>query len=279
MIENNTQAAEKSAAFFRYALGVEYKGTRYSGWQIQTNPHRLTVQETLENALAKVADAPVRTICAGRTDAGVHALGQVVHFECENSRPDIAWIRGTNSHLPHNIRVRWATQVPTDFHARFSATARRYRYYFYNSPTPSAVGAKMLTWVPTLLDHDSMHCAAQALLGEQDFSSFRGAGCASKTPMRNVHQISVVRYEKLVVLEIQANAFLLHMVRNIAGALVQVGMGRQPTDWIKELIDAKDRTLSAATAAPDGLYLVDVVYPDNYHLPKPPLGPAYLLFA
>ncbi len=268
-------ANASSADTYRVALGVEYAGARYCGWQTQLNPARLSVQETLERALAKVADHPVTVICAGRTDAGVNGSGQVVHFDCRNPRPLIAWVRGVNSYLPDDVSVRWASEVPLDFHARFSALARRYRYFIYNAPVRSAVAAGGFTWHPYPLDAAVMHRDAQHLLGEQDFSSFRAAGCQSRTPMRNVHAISVQRAGDVVVIDVTANAFVHHMVRNIAGVLMAVGGGRQPPGWTREVLEARDRKLAAITAPPTGLYLVDVHYPERYVLPKPVPGPMF----
>lgn len=259
----------------RIALGVEYAGARYCGWQTQLNPARRSVQETLEHALSRVADCPVTTVCAGRTDAGVSASGQVVHFDCPNSRPPAAWVKGVNSHLPDDICVRWSASVAGDFHARFSATARRYRYFIYNSPVRSAVGSGAFTWHSWPLDAERMHEDAQHLIGELDFSSFRAAGCQSRTPMRNVHAISVERRGELVVIDVTANAFLHHMVRNIAGVLMAVGAGRQSPGWTLDVLAARDRRVAGMTAPPNGLYLVDVSYPEHFGLPRGEPGPLF----
>jgi tRNA pseudouridine38-40 synthase len=225
-----------------------------------------------------VAAANITVFCAGRTDAGVHGTQQIIHFDSPHARPDKAWVMGGNSHLPSGIRILWARPVSDDFHARFSATARRYRYVIDNSPLPSAILSKGITHQRYALDADAMQRAGQALLGEQDFSSFRGAGCQSNTPYRNVHHLRVVRQNNLVVIDIAANAFLLHMVRNIAGSLMEIGMGRQSEQWMADLMVAKDRRLAAATASPAGLYLVDVTYPDFPDLPKLPIGPFFTSF-
>lgn len=268
--------AARFAAGDRVALALEYDGSAFYGWQSQRNLRLPTVQETLENVLSQIAAAPVTTICAGRTDAGVHASRQIVHFDTPAARDERAWVFGANTHLPAGIAVKWARPVPADFHARFSATARRYRYAILNRPTRSAHLAALAThWVPKL-DADLMHAEAQCLPGEQDFSSFRGAGCQSNTPMRNVHRVTVQRRGDWVVVDIQANAFLLHMVRNIVGTLLAVGSGRQPVGWTAEVLALKDRTKAAMTAPPHGLYLVDVDYPAHFGLPREVPGPAFL---
>ncbi|WP_137166535.1 tRNA pseudouridine(38-40) synthase TruA [Salinimonas lutimaris] len=258
----------------RYALGIEYDGAAVYGWQRQNRVP--TVQEYLENALSKVANTTINVQCAGRTDAGVHATGQVVHFDCTEHRPERAWTMGVNTNLPDSIAVTWAKQVDDDFHARFSASHRRYRYIIYNSPLRPAILGKGVTHCYKELDADLMHEAAQALLGEQDFSAFRAAHCQSKTPYRKVTDVKVSRQGRYVILEIQANAFLHHMVRNIAGSLIEVGAQEQPVDWIGSLLQSKDRTMAAATAKPHGLYLVDVTYPAQFGLPERPLGPLFL---
>lgn len=259
----------------RLALCVEYSGKAYCGWQTQLNPARASVQQTLEQALARVADHPVSVSCAGRTDAGVHGTGQVVHFDTPNARPLRAWVLGTNSHLPDDICVRWAHSVSGDFHARFSAKARRYRYFIYNAPVRPAVGAGNFTWIRDPLDAALMHQEAQCLLGERDFSAFRAAGCQSNTPMRELQSVSVRRHGQLVVVDIQANAFLQHMVRNIVGVLVAVGSGRQPMGWTRQVLESRDRTRGGVTAAPDGLYLVQVLYPAHFGLPEMTPGPLF----
>jgi tRNA pseudouridine38-40 synthase len=260
----------------RAALCIEYNGAFFNGWQSQKSPRTTTVQETLEKALSEVADHPVSLTCAGRTDAGVHATGQVVHFDYRFSRPELAWVRGGNSILPPEVAIRWARHVDTDFHARFSATARRYRYVIYNHPVKPAILSGMVSHYHTPLDTQRMHEAGQALLGEQDFSSYRGAACQSKTPMRNVIALNVVRQGELVFIEIEANAFLLHMVRNIVGVLIEIGEGKQPVSWAGELLELHDRTRGGITAAPDGLYLAGVRYPASFDLPHSPEGPVFL---
>jgi len=257
----------------RVACRVEYDGRCFSGWQAQTHLPVNTVQETLEQALAQVADAPVRCHCAGRTDTGVHGIGQVIHFDDPAGRSLKSWVMGTNAYLPPSVRVHWAVQVTDDFHARFSARARRYRYIIRNSAIRSALTEGLATWHRYPLDADAMHAEAQALLGEQDFSAFRAASCQSNTPMRDVRHVAVTRRGELVAIDLTANAFLHHMVRNIAGALMAVGSGRQRQGWVAELLAGRDRTVAADTAAPDGLYFLSVDYADDWNLPAPASGP------
>lgn len=262
---------EPLASGRRVAMVLEYDGSEYSGWQIQRSAS--TVQEQLENALSTVAAAPVRVQCAGRTDTGVHATHQVVHFDAPAERSPKAWVMGSNSQLPPSVAVRHAQGVDQDFHARFSAVSRRYRYLVYNAPVRSAVVAGRLTWVRQPLTAELMNDAAQRLLGEQDFSAYRAASCQSSTPMRRMDAISVDRHGPVIVFDIQANAFLHHMVRNLVGTLLQVGRGIQPVTWPAQLLEGRDRTLAADTAAPDGLYLVGVSYPDSLGFAALPPGP------
>ena len=258
----------------RIALGIEYDGAQHYGWQRQREVP--SVQEHLEKALSTVANTPIEVQCAGRTDAGVHATGQVVHFDCDAVRPLKAWTMGVNANLPSSVAVKWCVHVSDDFNARFSATGRRYRYVIYNHKMRPAILEKGITHIHRPLNEQLMHEAAQALLGEQDFSAFRAALCQSKTPFRNVTNVTVSRHGAFVVVDISANAFLHHMVRNIVGSLVEIGSGHQPVDWIATLLAGRDRTLSAATAKPNGLYLVKVDYPDAFGLPEQPLGPLFL---
>lgn len=251
---------------FRYALGVDYVGTNFHGWQRQ-GTDLLTVQAVLEDALLDVMAEPVRLVCAGRTDKGVHAVGQVVHFDGHAQRPEHAFTRGVNSLLPAAVRVRWARLVPADFHARFSARARRYCYAICNDPIESALTSWGMAWWREVLDVDAMHNAAQAWLGEHDFSAFRASACHSKTPMRHIEAIRVVRMNTCIMLDVTANAFLLHMVRNIAGSLRLIGNGARPIQWAGELLAAKDRTQAGVTAEPRGLYLVSARYPSRFNLP------------
>jgi len=260
----------------RIALCIEYDGAAFHGWQRQGSPLLPTVQGALEGALTKIADSPVRTFCAGRTDSGVHATAQVVHFDCPVDRGQKAWVMGSNSLLPDTVRVQWARTVGEQFHARFSALSRRYRYIVYQHSVAPALFSRQLTHVREPLNEKSMHEAAQALLGEHDFSAFRAAGCQANSPWRCVNHMSVRRSGHFVVIDIEANAFLQHMVRNIAGALLAVGTGDYPVNWPGELLAGRDRTRSAATASPFGLYLVGVSYPAGMGLPETPLGPCFL---
>lgn len=255
-----------AASGTRIVLAIEYDGTAFSGWQKQSSPELPTVQGALESALSQVANAPIATVCAGRTDAGVHAGCQVVHFDTPVDRGVRAWTRGINSLLPAAVRVLWAQPVDTDFHARFSAQARRYQYLLYTRGTASALLAGRVTHWPHALDVQAMNEAASALTGEQDFSVFRAAGCQSKSSLRNVHHAGFSRQGPFLVFEIQANAFLQHMVRNIVGSLLRVGAGEAAPGWISELLAAGDRRLAAATAPPEGLYLAGVSYPDTFAL-------------
>ncbi len=254
----------------RIALGIEYNGQQFHGWQRQASPSVATVQSAVEAAVASVADQPVALQCAGRTDAGVHGLGQVAHFDVAVDRGERAWVHGVNSHLPAAVRVVWARAVDPAFHARYSATARRYQYWIDNSAVPPAVFAGQLTHFPHALNAQLMHDEAQCLLGEQDFSAFRAAACQSRTAMRDVHRLSVTRWGQRLCIDITANAFLLHMVRNISGALLEIGAGRRERGWLAQLLASGDRRQAPATARPDGLYLHSVSYPDHFGLPQAP---------
>lgn len=252
----------------RYAAGVEYLGTAYSGWQALAGLH--TIQAELERALSRVADHPLTVTAAGRTDAGVHAMQQVVHFDSDAARSDYAWLLGTNSNLGADVSLRWVQAVPIGFHARHSAVERSYRYVIHNRRARSALlGGRAAHW-PRPLDAAAMHEAAQALIGELDFSSFRDSQCQSPTPMRNVRRIEVQRRDDFIVLDIAGNAFLHHMVRNITGTLVEVGLGKQPVAWVAQVLAARDRTKAGMTAPAEGLYFVGPRYPAEFALPKPP---------
>jgi tRNA pseudouridine38-40 synthase len=259
----------------RVALAIAYNGNHYHGWQSQADPYFPTVQDSVEKALSAIAAEDIKVHCAGRTDRGVHGTYQVVHFDSNVKRSEKAWVMGGNTHLPPDVSISWARGVADDFHARFSATARTYRYLIYNAPLRSASAAGLYSFCRTPLDHQLMHEEAQSLLGERDFSSFRGAGCQSNTPFRFMERISVTRHGSVVAIELKANAFLLHMVRNIAGVLMAVGSGVRPKGWTAEVIAAQDRTKAGVTAAPDGLYLVDVDYPEQYQLPLSDKGPVF----
>ena len=261
----------------RIALGIEYDGSPYSGWQKQKFPQQETVQEYIETALSKVADSNVVVSCAGRTDAGVHATCQVVHFDTEIDRGAKAWTQGVNSMLPRTIRVVWSRTQEDDFHARFSALSRRYLYLMYQRETQSAMLHGRASYTRRELDEVSMHAAAQHFLGEQDFTSFRAAGCQSKTAMRNVMHANVYRRGGFLIFDVKANAFLQHMVRNMMGSLLQVGRGDKGPAWIAQLLSLQNRARAAPTALPDGLYLVGVEYPQSCDLPSEISQPDLLL--
>lgn len=253
----------------RIALGLEYDGAAFCGFQ--TQPTSCGVQDHLEAALSKFADSPVEITAAGRTDAGVHAAAQVVHLDTEATRAD--WARGTNAFLPPTIRVHWWTVVPNDFHARYSARARTYRYLLVNAPVAPALLAGKAGWYHRPLDAARMAEGASALVGAHDFSSFRDAECQAKSPVRDLTVATIVRRGDVVDFTFRANAFLHHMVRNMVGALVYVGSGKQDPRWIAELIEMKDRTRAAPTFAPDGLYLAGIEYDPAFRLPASPAHP------
>ena len=249
----------------RIALGIEYDGTSYNGWQRQKNG--IGVQQRLEEALAVVADEAVEVTCAGRTDTGVHASGQVVHFDTQADRSDRSWLLGANTNLPPDISVSWVKPVSEEFHARFSATGRSYQYRILNRLQRSALHRERAWWVHQPLDENLMHQAAQQIIGEHDFSAFRAAGCQARTARREVTSIGVDRVGDWVTLDVSANAFLMHMVRNITGTLAAIGEGEQPPDWILEVLESRDRTLAGVTAPPHGLTLVSVAYPGEFGIP------------
>ena len=251
----------------RIAIGIEYDGTAYNGWQRQRTG--LGVQERLEQALSEVADEPVEVTCAGRTDAGVHASGQVAHFDTGAARSERGWLLGANTNLPDDICVTWVKPVDPDFHARYSATARRYEYRILNRLVRSALYRRRAWWVHRDLDVERMREAAQALLGEHDFSAFRAAGCQASHAVREVTDISVARDGDWVSLDITANAFLQHMVRNIAGTLVAIGSGDEEIDWAARVLAGRDRRAAGVAAPPHGLTLVQVFYPDAFGIPAP----------
>ena len=253
-----------TAALTRIALKLEYNGAAFSGWQKQLSPALATVQRDLEAALSKIANSNIEVVCAGRTDSGVHATSQVVHFDTPVDRGSKAWRDGVNSLVGDSIRVTDSLVVDNQFHARFSATFRRYNYIIHQRKTRSPFLASLASHRVKELDVDAMDEAAQYLLGEQDFSAFRAAGCQSKTAMREVFEASFGRFGDKIAFDIRANAFLQHMVRNIMGSLLVVGEGQQPPGWIEQLLKGKDRTKAAMTAAPEGLYLVEVGYPQPY---------------
>lgn len=259
----------------RIALALEYNGRNYYGWQLQARSALPTIQQALEHALARVAAHHVRVICAGRTDTGVHATAQITHFDTHVDRSPRQWLRGANTYLPKDIRVRWAQPVKHDFHARFSAVARRYRYFILNSPVRSAIFDGQQTHVYAALDVDLMQAAANYLLGEHDFTSYRAVACQASSPVRRVERLRVVRANNVIMLDIKANAFLQHMVRNVAGVLIAVGSGNEAPGWAQTVLAARDRCAGGITAAPDGLYLVQIDYPAQFDLPELPPGPAF----
>ncbi|MBI4195495.1 MAG: tRNA pseudouridine(38-40) synthase TruA [Betaproteobacteria bacterium] len=251
----------------RIALGVEYDGSAFCGWQ--TQPSGCAAQDALEAALAQIAGERITTVCAGRTDAGVHAVGQVVHFDTTVARPLTAWVRGTNALLPRALAATWAKAVGDEFHARYSALERRYRYVLLNRPVRPAADWTRVGWFHLPLALDRMQSAARLLLGEHDFSAFRSSECQSRSPVRCLSRLEIERRGDYVIFDFCANAFLHHMVRNIVGCLVHVGKGRHDPEWISELLAGRDRTRAAPTFDAAGLYLARVVYDAAWGLPEP----------
>ena len=249
----------------RYAIGIEYDGSGFLGWQIQRQEP--TVQGVLERALAKVADHETRVTCCGRTDTGVHALAQVAHFDSPSKRSERSWVLGLNSHLPDGVSVLWARPVDDEFHARFSAFARSYRYRILNRWIRPALEHRRASWIRQPLDAERMNDAAAHLLGEHDFTSFRAANCQANHAVREIQHISVVREGDVVTLDVTANGFLYHMVRNIAGSLIRVGKGDASPSWISNVLGARDRKKAAPTAQPEGLYFLGARFPQHYGLP------------
>jgi tRNA pseudouridine38-40 synthase len=252
----------------RIALGIEYDGSAFRGWQAQAEVHARGVQSAVEAALTIVADHPVEVIAAGRTDAGVHASMQVVHFDTTAVRSERNWMLGMNSNLPSSVSVLWAREVPDTFHARFSAFTRSYRYCILNRVPRPALAGNRVCWVREQLNHEVMHVAAQHLVGEHDFTSFRAAECQARSPVRQLHYIEVERRDQMILMSVTANAFLQHMVRNIAGVLISVGLGERPPQWVKEVLALRDRKRGGVTAVPQGLYLAGVEYPEELKLPS-----------
>ena len=249
----------------RYAFGIEYDGSAFLGWQVQRQEP--TIQACVEAALTRVADHPVHVSCCGRTDTGVHALCQVAHFDSTAQRSERSWILGANSHLPPAISILWLRAVDENFHARFSAFSRSYRYRILNRWVRPALEAKRVSWCRQPLDAEMMHLAAQALHGEHDFSAFRAASCQARHAQREIHDISVARIGNEIRIEVTANGFLYHMVRNIAGSLIAIGLEEKPIGWMQALLLGRDRTLAAPTAAAAGLYFLGARYPEQYQLP------------
>ncbi len=275
-VSTETAADMAAVAVSRIALGVEYKGARYRGYQRQVDGVP-SIQETLERALSRVAGGqPVSLTCAGRTDALVHASGQVVHFDTTVQRSPHAWVMGANANLPADISVTWAQQMPMGFDARFSAVSRRYRYVIYNDPIRPAHLAQEVTWNHRSLDIVAMRKAAAMLVGTHDFSAFRASQCQAKSPVKTVHHLELLEFGRLIVIDIRANAFLHHMVRNIAGVLMTIGAGEQPVDWARQVLESRRREQGGVTAHPYGLYLVHVEYPAQFDVPERFLGPHFL---
>ncbi len=252
----------------RIALGIEYDGSAFCGWQ--TQPGGCAVQDALERALAEIAGHAVATICAGRTDAGVHAVAQVVHFDSDAVRPQSAWLRGVNALLPAAVAVVWTHPVSDDFHARYGASERRYRYLLLDQPVRAALNRKHVGWIHQKLEIEPMRAAANCLLGEHDFSAFRSSECQANSPVRELRHLDINRRGDYVVFDLAGNAFLHHMVRNIVGSLVYVGAGRRPPQWLAELLAERDRSKGAPTMAAAGLYLAGVDYDPVFGLPQAP---------
>ncbi len=255
----------------RIAAIVEYDGSRFSGWQLQDDDR--TVQGCVEEALSKVANESLRVTVAGRTDAGVHASGQVIHFDSDAERRDYEWLRGANSNLPDDVAILWARQVDSSFHARFSATGRHYRYIILNRSVRPTYLAKRVTWEYRALDIVPMQRAAKTLIGTHDFTSFRAMQCQAKDPVKDLRRLEVSRNGEFVTIDAHANAFLHHMVRNIAGVLMSIGAGEQTSEWARDVLAARDRTVAGMTAPAHGLYLTVLEYPEHFEIPRLSSGP------
>jgi tRNA pseudouridine38-40 synthase len=256
----------------RIALGIQYDGAAFCGWQSQR--HGKTVQDTLERALREFAQTRLSTVAAGRTDTGVHGLGQVIHFDTDLARTEFSWVRGTNAFLPETVAVQWAKAMPDTFHARFSAFERTYYYVLYANPVRSPMLTGRAGWIHAPLDIDAMRAAAACLLGKHDFSAFRSSECQAKTPVKHLYQIDIRSQGGLIHFRFRANAFLHHMVRNLMGCLVAVGRGRHPVAWLADVLASRNRNLAAPTFMPDGLYLAHVAYPETFDVPSVPFGSA-----
>lgn len=249
----------------KVVLGIEYLGHAYCGWQLQKH-NKASIQFFIERSLSQVADEDVHVCCAGRTDKGVHAFCQVIHFETNKTRSIDSWVRGTNSYLPNDICILWGVFVDQEFHARFSATRRTYQYVVHNTAVQSAVYHQLVTWYYSHLDLSKMQAAAQNLIGQHDFSSFRAVACQAKSPIRTIDRLDIIKYDNFYVVTISANAFLYHMVRNIMGVLLDIGSGQKHLGWELEVLRAQDRTMGGVTAPATGLYLANIEYPISYGL-------------
>lgn len=261
----------------RYAAVVEYNGAYFHGWQQQKHHAEPSVQAALEAALSKVANHPVNVFAAGRTDTGVHAVRQVFHFDSTSQRSDYSWLMGVNTNLPVGVAIQWVGEVDAEFHARFKAQARCYRYLINNSPAKQALQHDQLTWWRYPLNAERMHEAAQSLLGEHDFTSFRAKDCQAKTPIKTIHRILVKRWGNIIMVEVEGSGFLYHMVRNIVGTLLPIGEEHKSVAWMADVLAATDRTQAGITAPATGLYLAGIYYPPEYSfIPSQPYGPALL---
>ena len=258
----------------RVIVGVEYDGTDFCGWQAQEGSR--TVQDEVEKAISYVANEAIKVTCAGRTDSGVHAYGQVIHFDTEVQRTERSWVLGCNSNLPRDINISWAKETDEEFHARFGALSRRYRYVIMNRLTRSAIMQNRVYWHHQPLDVERMAEASRYFLGEHDFTSFRALACQAKHAVRNMQLLQITRQDDYIFIDVQANAFLHHMVRNIVGTLLAIGEGEQEPSWVKTLLDARDRSIAGVTAPAQGLYLVSVRYPDKYALPVSQTPPCFV---
>ncbi len=258
---------------YTLAMGIEYHGSAYHGWQSQADESLPTVQAAVERALSMVANEPIKIICAGRTDRGVHGSGQVIHFKTDSERDQRAWLFGSNSNLPRDVRVLWVKPVVNDFHARFSATSREYHYLICNQEVRPALWHDSVAWEYHPCDINAMQEAATHLVGRHDFSAFRGSGCQANSPVRCVEELTLWRDGDIICLKVRANAFLLHMVRNIAGTLIHVGRGMETPNWVASVLESRDRRQAGKTAPGGGLYLTTVVYPERFLIPSSSMPP------
>lgn len=265
---------ERATDRYRVVMGVEYKGTAYHGWQVQRSGVP-TIQAAVEKAIEIVANEPIATMISGRTDAGVHASNQILHFDTKSQRNDYGWMMGVNGHLPDDISIRWVRQVDETFHARFSAKERAYRFVIYNSWVKSAVLNDVTTWEQFELDADKMHQAAQTLIGRHDFSSFRAAECQANSPVKNLKELKVTRMGDFVIIQARADGFLHHMVRNLVGVLLPIGRDRKPIEWAREVLEFKDRSKGGVTAKGAGLYFIRAQY-EGFDLPQLAAGPNFI---